>query len=211
MEDAYIWYACYGSNIRKARFLCYIQGGTPAGAVRSFEGCTDTTEPLDSRPFQINRELYFAKKAVTWNGGGIGFLKPDKDSQSKTYGRIYKISLGQFKDLLKQELRVKGNVPVNLERLKCDGFFNCLPEGRYGHLLHLGEIEGLPVISFSSERFLKEQINPPAEAYLSTIIRGLREIYSLKDEELIRYFQDLDGIRDTSIAKKLPKIVKSTV
>lgn len=211
MEDAYIWYACYGSNIRKARFLCYIQGGTPVGAIKSFEGCRDTTEPVDSRPFVLNRELYFAKESVTWNGGGIGFLKPEADSKFKTYGRIYKISIGQFKDLLKQELRVKENIPVDLYQLRCDGFFNCLPEGRYGHLIHLGEIEDLPVISFSSERFLRDEINPPAEAYLSTIIRGLREIHHLNDEQLIDYFSELDGIRSLPIAKNLSKIVKESV
>lgn len=211
MDEAYIWYACYGSNIRKARFLCYIQGGTPEGAVRSFEGCKDTTEPIDCRPFQIDRELYFAKESVTWNGGGIGFLKPAKQSNFKTFGRIYKISLGQFKDLLKQELKVKKDVPVDLDRLKCDGFFNCLPEGRYGHLLHLGEIEDVPVISFSSERFLKEEINPPAEAYLSTIIRGIREIYDISDKELVDYFSNFDGIKGFAIAKKLSKIVKESL
>lgn len=208
MDNSYLWYACYGSNIKKARFLCYIQGGTPKGAIKSFPGCSDPTEPIDSRPFTIKRELYFAKESVTWNGGGIGFLKPEKDSSFKTYGRIYKISLGQFKDLLKQELQVTEDVPVDLERLRCEGFFNCLPEGRYGHLLHLGEIEGLPVVSFSSERFLKDEINPPTEAYLSTIMSGLREIYDLNEEELIEYFQNLDGIKHTVIANNLPKIVK---
>lgn len=211
MDNSYLWYACYGSNIKKARFLCYIEGGTPKGAIKSFEGCSDSTPPVESRKFTIDRELYFAKESVTWNGGGIGFLKPEKDAGFKTYGRIYKISLGQFKDLLKQELKVKQNVPVDLERLKCDGFFNCLPEGRYGHLLHLGEIENLPVVSFSSERFLEAEINPPAEAYLSTIISGLKEIYDLQEEELIEYFQGLDGINHTPIANNLSKIVKYTV
>lgn len=208
MDSSYLWYACYGSNIKKERFLCYIQGGKPKGAIKSFPGCADRTEPVDSRPFIINLELYFAKESVTWNGGGIGFLKPEEDSKFKTYGRIYKISLGQFKDLLKQELRVTEDVPVDLERLSCDGFFNCLPEGRYGHLLHLGEIEELPVVSFSSERFLKDEINPPAEAYLSTIISGLREVYDIKEPQMIEYFKNLDGIKRSSIANNLPKIAK---
>ncbi|AVR44657.1 hypothetical protein C7S20_04925 [Christiangramia fulva] len=208
MVNSHIWYACYGSNIRKARFLCYIQGGTPSGAVKFFEGCKDKSEPVESRPFLIDRELYFAKESIAWNGGGIGFLKPKKESKFPTYGRIYKITLGQFKDLLRQELRVKDNIQVDFNRLECDGFFNCLPGGRYGHLLHLGEIDDLPVISFSSEAFLQDEINPPAKAYLSTIIKGIKEVYDIKEDELFEYFNKLDGIHGTSIAEDLPQLVK---
>ena len=33
MDNAtYVWYASYGSNMNRERFLCYIRGGQPEGA-----------------------------------------------------------------------------------------------------------------------------------------------------------------------------------
>ena len=40
-----VWYACYGSNLLKERFLCYIRGGRPIGAQRTFYGCKNKKEP----------------------------------------------------------------------------------------------------------------------------------------------------------------------
>jgi len=28
-KKTYVWYAGYGSNLNKQRFMCYIKGGTP--------------------------------------------------------------------------------------------------------------------------------------------------------------------------------------
>ncbi|MGX1752144.1 hypothetical protein [Sphingobacterium sp. NPDC055346] len=57
-----VWYACYGSNLLKDRFYCYIQGGQPAGANTIYEGCTDKSLPIDEENIIINAELYFAKE-----------------------------------------------------------------------------------------------------------------------------------------------------
>ena len=47
-----IWYAAYGTNLNKDRFLCYINGGIPEGT-HSFDiGCRDKTFPLDGGEFQ---------------------------------------------------------------------------------------------------------------------------------------------------------------
>ena len=41
-----VWYASYGSNLNRARFMAYIEGGTVAGNDVVY-GCTDTTAPRD--------------------------------------------------------------------------------------------------------------------------------------------------------------------
>lgn len=202
-----IWYACYGSNIRERRFLCYINGGTPPGAVRNFTGCSDKSKPKDSRPIKINREMYFAKKSVTWNGGGICFLKPEIDESANTLGRTYLINSGQFKDLVRQELKFEGEIEIDFDELIGRGSYNCMSNGRYGLLLYLGDLEGRPVVSFTSEVFLKDEINQPNIEYLSTIIRGLREIYDLSDSEIWDYFRDKKGIKNSDI--KLESLVVS--
>lgn len=203
-----VWYACYGSNIREERFLCYINGGTPPGAVRNFTGCSDKTKPKDSRPFTIDREMYFAKEAETWNGGGICFLKPEKDENVKTLGRAYLINSGQFKDLVRQELKFEGEIEIDFEELVKNGQYNCMSGGRYGLLLYLGEINGNPVVTFTSEVYLEDEINPPNEAYISTIIKGLKEIYDLKDSEILEYFRSKTGIRNYPMEAELSEIIQ---
>lgn len=206
-----IWYACYGSNIREERFMCYINGGTPPGAVKNFKGCSDKTKPKDSRKISIPHEMYFAKESVTWNGGGICFLKPEADENVETLGRTYLINSHQFKDLVRQELKFEGEIIIDFEKLMEDGYYNCMTNGRYGLLLYLGEIEGRPVVSFTSEKFMEDEINQPNQAYLSTIIKGLKEIYHLSDEAIIEYFSDKFGVKDWKIEKELPIIVRQSV
>lgn len=205
-----IWYACYGSNIREERFMCYISGGTPPGAVRNFKGCSDKSQPKESRKITIHREMYFAKESVTWNGGGICFLKPEEDKNFETLGRSYLITSGQFNDLVRQELKFEGELFIDFERLIKEGSYNCMTDGRYGLLLYLGEIEGKPVVTFTSEKFLEKEINPPNPAYLSTIIRGLKEIYRLSDEELYEYFSKKKGIIGGPIESELLEIIRDT-
>jgi len=203
-----IWYACYGSNIREERFMCYINGGTPPGALRNFVGCSDKSKPKDSKPFSIDHEMYFAKESPTWSGGGISFLKPERDKTIQTLGRTYLINSSQFIDLVRQELKFEGEIVIDFKELFEKGSYNCMTDGRYGLLLYLGEIEGKPVVSFTSEVYLGNEINPPHEAYLSTIIKGLREIYDLNTTEIIKYFENKTGIKDSITQEKLHKIVK---
>src|SRR6202011_4779241 len=54
-----VWYASYGSNLKRKRFMCYIKGGTPEGSAKRNEGCRDKSEPTESRPISLNFTLYF--------------------------------------------------------------------------------------------------------------------------------------------------------
>ena len=208
-ETNAVWYACYGSNIREERFLCYINGGTPPGALRNFVGCSDKTKPRKSAKISIPHEMYFAKKSPTWNGGGICFLNPEKNRNIETYGRRYLINSGQFIDLVRQELKFEGEIVIDFEELRNRGFYNCMTDGRYGLLLYLGEIEEKPVVTFTSEIFLKDELNPPDITYLSTIVKGLREIYDFKDSELLEYFKAKEGIKNSRIERNLEEMIAS--
>lgn len=206
-----IWYACYGSNIRKERFMCYINGGTPPGALRNFTGCSDKSEPKDSRTITIDHEMYFAMKSPTWNGGGICFLNPEKDPAANTLGRSYLINSSQFIDLVRQELKFEGEIVIDFEELVKKGFYNCMTDGRYGLLLYLGEIDGRPVVTFTSEIYLEDEVNPPDKEYLKTIIRGLKDIYDLSDQQIIAYLGSKTGIKDLPKEKELPEIVQGAL
>ncbi|MDR5591228.1 hypothetical protein [Christiangramia sp. SM2212] len=205
-----VWYACYGSNIRKERFMCYINGGTPPGALKNFVGCADKSEPRDSRTITIDHELYFAMESPTWNGGGICFLKPEKDPSVKTLGRTYLINSSQFRDLVRQELKFEGEISIDFNELRQNGYYNCLKDGRYGLLLYLGEINAAPIVSFTSEIYLENEINKPDREYLLTIIRGLKDIYSINHEELFNYLENKVGIKDRLPAEELKEIIKAS-
>ena len=204
-----VWYACYGSNIREMRFLCYINGGTPPGASFNFVGCADKSGPKQSKPITIDYQMYFAKHSPTWNGGGICFLNPEKDTSAQTLGRTYLINTGQFTDLVRQELKFEGEIKIDFEELKDKGHYNCMSDGRYGLLLQLGEIGGVPVITFTSEIFLEDEINKPDDTYLITIIKGLKEIYNLEEREVVEYLFDKQGIKGLITKNKLYNLMQN--
>ena len=149
----YVWYACYGSNINYDRFMLYINR------------CTDTTPPVESRPYQFNYPIYFAKKSRLWDNGGVAFL--DDSCIGETLGRIYKITKEQYE-------QVKINEGPN-----------------YRKQIDLGQIEGLPVYTFTDTQKIVLGSMPSAR-YFTTILEGLKECYSgiYSDEALAIYLID---------------------
>lgn len=88
-ETEYVWYACYGSNVNRERFMRYINS------------CSDTTPPVADRPFHFKHDIYFAKTARGWDNGGKAFL--DDTCAGFAYGRIYKITREQYEEVKAQE------------------------------------------------------------------------------------------------------------
>lgn len=149
-DSSYVWYACYGSNVNKKRFMKYI------------ERCSDKTPPVEDRPFRFDHNIYFAKTAGNWYSGGKAFL--DDTTTGEAYGRIYKITKAQF------------------EEIKC-------AEGRdYLKRLHLGDMQGIPVYSFTDIQ-KNMSTNVPSDEYYRTILEGLIECYNgiFDDKELNTY------------------------
>lgn len=101
MNDKYVWYACYGSNLNKHRFLCYIQGGVCHYNGRIYEGCDDKSEPIEDKPITIPHKLYFANSSGSWNGSGVAFINPQRDPHANTRGRMYLITEDQFAEVHK--------------------------------------------------------------------------------------------------------------
>jgi hypothetical protein len=182
------WYAAYGSNLGRARFTCYVEGGAAPGARRANHGCRDAAPPRDVRPVTIPHRLYFAGASRTWGGGGVAFLDPTPDPAAGTLGRAWLLTAGQLADVLAQE---NGRPPpgpdIALDRLAAEGSLTLGP-GPYEHLLHCGDIEGIPVVTFTCARLLPPAA--PGPAYTEIVTAGLAESHSLSAEEARRY---LDG------------------
>lgn len=193
-KTQYVWYACYGSNLLESRFQCYIVGGQPHGANRVYRGCRDKTLPKKSEPFCLPYELYFAKSSQTWNRGGVAFIKPKRESGKNTLSRRYLISFEQFIDLTEQENNISDPLQLNLEDIKQKSGILLDHKTWYNQLLFLKSDDGIPIFTFTNANFLNEEINPPHQTYLSTIIKGLKSCYSLTDQEIQTYFSTKCGI-----------------
>lgn len=191
----YVWYASYGSNINRDRFLCYILGGTPVGSSKREMGCRDTTLPLQERSFEMPHELYFAKKATKWQGKGVAFIDIEANPLYHTYSRMYLITRDQFIDIVRQENNHAEDLELDLESIVKKGSFVFRETSWYGNVLCVGEEEGHPIFTFtSSQPVKKEEINAPSHEYLSTILKGIRRDMGKSREETLDYIKRVKGI-----------------
>jgi len=100
---------------------------------------------------------------------------------SGSLSRIHRVTLGQFNDIVVQEN--SGNAAAalplrTLARLTSEGpgARSRLSHGWYGTVVYLGELEGLPLLTFSCcEEQLGLHPTPPSDAYLAVIMRGLAQ------------------------------------
>ncbi|PKD20727.1 hypothetical protein APR41_13735 [Salegentibacter salinarum] len=208
-EEPKVWYACYGSNLLKERFSCYIGGGQPANAKRVYPGCSNKTLPEKSKGVTIHGKLYFAKSSKTWSGGGAGFIQSDFHKDIKTLGRMYLITRQQFIDLVQQEIKFEGDFNIDLETVIKNRSLDMKNNSWYGKIIYLGEDENCPIFTFTNEDYLKEEINPPHEFYLKIIIEGLKETYKMNDAEIKSYLKNKEGIKGFPIEDKIPQLIKS--
>ena len=164
-DNEYIWYACYGSNINYKRFMYYINGDAE-GKYSTSNGCQDKTPPVESRKFLLDCPIYFAGKSNRW-GGGMAFL--DYEGVGKSYGKIYKIKMSQYKGILNQEH-------------KCT---------LYDTRILIDYIDSIPVFTFTAENKLVNELNEPSNKYVEVIKNGLKDLdYGLTDEELNSYLSN---------------------
>jgi hypothetical protein len=186
-----LWYAAYGSNMAGDRFHCYLAGGCPPGATRTYPGARDRTLPRDSRPARLDGSVYFAWKSPTW-GGGIAFYDPDAGGEA--VGVAYRLSLGQFSDVAAQEMHREPGTDLDLAEL-WDSGRHALGPGRYESLHVVGRIDRLPVVTFTAS-WAPEDIdyNPPTAAYLATMARGLSEAHGWATDEIADYLLARPGL-----------------
>ncbi len=181
---ASVWYASYGSNMAEARFRHYVQGGRPDGAIRHYPGARDRTVPSKVAPVSLAGSVFFAWESPTW-GGGIAFYDPAGVGSS--YGRAYLVTVGQFADVAAQEMHRIPDADLDLTDLLADGHA-LLGPGRYERLLVVGEIDGLPVVTFTASWSQEEiELNPPVARYLRMMAAGLREGHHLDDDAIVSY------------------------
>lgn len=186
-----ILYACYGSNLAAARLRCYLEGGTPPGGVWPNPGCRDPSPPRRSLPVWLPGQAWFARHAEQW-GGAVAFLDPDAPGTAP--GRAYDLSAAQLADVIAQEGRHLPPGTLDVHAVVAAGRL-ALDDGWYGTCVHLGDLEGLPLITFTAPWHLGE-VEPaaPSAPYLRLIADGLEEAHGWDRETAVRHLVNCPGV-----------------
>lgn len=170
----YVWYACYGSNINKERFMKYINGDKTRVGIHK-DGCRDKTPPVEEKPYILEHPIYFANHSGRWDNKGVAFL--DIYKKGRCYGKMYLITKEQFKEIHQQEGQ---------------------GSDWYNEIVNLGFEDGIPIQTITHTlRYYEDTI--PSNAYLDVIKKGIQDTYpSLKevdiDAYLIEKYLDKDKI-----------------
>jgi hypothetical protein len=193
MERRLVWYASYGSNLNAERFACYIVGGRPSGATRTYKGARDKSPPLDSVALEFSHQLYFSGESRVW-GGSPAFIDTKPVHGAVCLLRAYLIRWNQFLDVVAQE---GGRPWVSVEIDDCDlvpSFSREIGSGRYERLICTERLNDVPVVTFTSPHPMNEAAyGAPSAGYLATLMVGLRQSHGLSDEEMTRYLGSAPG------------------
>ncbi|MEM7324334.1 MAG: histone deacetylase [Actinomycetota bacterium] len=186
----HIWYAAYGSNLLEDRFLTYLRGGPVPISGRQQHGARNAADPLDSRPYRIDRLLSFNGESKGWSGGGVAFVDPHTVIEGDTLGRAWLITEEQLADVWAQENGGTTGPDLNVAGLEADGHLD-LGRGWYRRLEYLGRLEGVPVATITGDA-LPDQ-NAAGPAYLEVVGRGLMATWDLSAEEVAHYLAGRAG------------------
>ncbi len=193
IDNDFVWYASYGSNMNRDRFLCYIFGGTPKGSTQKERGCRDKILPKKERAYILNYQMYFSKISSRWNGG-VAFIGLDKSCSYATYSYMYLLSKEQFEDIVSQENNIE-NTDIDLYDVVESGSKK-FRDSWYGNIVYIGDCEGDPVFTFTStQNFKLEEARKPSKEYLFTIIIGLKREIGLNEDQILDYLKCKPGIK----------------
>jgi hypothetical protein len=200
-----VWYASYGSNLNRARFMAYIEGGTVAGNDVVYEGCTDTTAPREDISLELPQSLYFAGWSHrAWGGTAAGFITLGA-RKPPTLARAYLIAPTQFQEIVRQEnahaASVQG-IDLDLDQARTHGHTRLLPQGHYSELIYCGERDGYPMLTFTASEN-RTDFNRPSPPYLRMIHSGLQESHGLSTDDAVEYLRGKPGVRGKWTAAQL--------
>ena len=179
-------------------------GGAAPGAQRVLAGARDPSPPRDERPFAFAGTMFFGWESPTW-GGGISFVEVDgleaRSARTATddvvLARAYLLTEEQFSDVAIQEMHrdLATAAPVDLAPVLAHRRHTYGP-GRYETLHHLGDLDGHPVLTFTTEH--RDAVEPrrPTADYLRVVGRGLRETHGLTAGQAADYLHARPGIGD---------------
>lgn len=191
MGEALVWYAAYGSNVDRQRFLAYLTGGPVAGGAGLQGGARDPTPPQDERPYRFSRPVRFALHSRRWDGA-IALLDHQVAAPG-ALGRRYLITTAQLADVVAQENR-RPTTDLPLAELTRDEI-HALSDRTYDGLLLVDHDDGVPVVTFTSPRDpIGLTAAAPSAAYLGTIASGIRATHDMAIGDVARWLHSAPGV-----------------
>ncbi|KUN10603.1 histone deacetylase [Streptomyces yokosukanensis] len=152
------------------RIACYIRGGRPPAAARSYPGCRNRAMPARSIPVELTGAMYFATESPVW-GGGRAFYDPR--AEGRVMARAHLVTAEQFSDIAVQEMYRDPGKLLDLEEVLSSGRA-VLGEGRYETLVCAGQLDGLPVVTFTAPWAMDDvPWVAPSRAYVRFLATGL--------------------------------------
>ena len=190
MVDRPVWYVSYGSNMRAARLACYLAGGTPEGTDHVYPGCRDPSPPRASLGCELRGGVYFATRSPVWGGGRAYY---DLELPGVAAARAYLITASQFADIAAQEMYRRPGEDLDLRGVLATGRAELGP-GRYETLLHVGDHDGHPMLTFTASwTAAQATYTAPSAAYLRMLATGLREAHGWGVDRVAGYLAGLPG------------------
>lgn len=135
--------------------------------------------------------LVFAWHSPTW-GGAIAFHDPAGDRQ--VLSTAYLLTDATFSDVVEQEMWRDPVIDHDLAEVLATGR-QVIGPGRYETLHLTGELDGVPVVTFSAADPSVLEPGEPAPAYVATMARGLRRFHHLTDEQISAYLEQWTEVR----------------
>ncbi|HSX01021.1 MAG TPA: hypothetical protein VLF67_02150 [Candidatus Saccharimonas sp.] len=204
-----VWYVGYASNLDRARFLVYIQGGSAPGRSYFQPGCADRTLPRADHAISIDHELYFAGESPIYKGG-VAFVSPQTGGQP-TKARAYLVTYEQFCEIVQQENHCDQPIaiPTVAQIRRQNGAIlrpNQQTLSQYTRLLYCGELDGHPLLSFTAPELPAKYVAPSA-AYIRTIGRGLHQSHHLSSADVAAYLATKPGVSGAYTPEHLQTIL----
>jgi len=200
-----VWYVSYGSNLNRRRFMTYIEGGSITGNDVVYEGCTDTTPPVDDVAFELPQSLYFAGWSDrVWGGTAAGFITLDAQAPS-ALARAYLITPTQFAEIVMQEnasVASAQDIDLNVDGARQNGHVPMLSKGYYSELIYCGQRDDYPMLSFTASEN-RTDFKCPSLGYLRIIGSGLMECHGLSASRVVEYFRDTPGVQGNLTTNQL--------
>jgi hypothetical protein len=202
--DHLLWYVSYGSNMHRDRLACYLTGGAPPGALRSYPGARDPRPPRGDAAVWLPGGIYFATHSPVWNGGRAFY---DPDLPGRAAARAWLITASQFADITAQEMYRSPGTDLDLTEVLTTGRTRLGP-GRYETLLRVGDQDGHPLLTFTAPWHAAEvPATTPAITYLRMLAAGLRAGHGWDIRRTADYLAGLAGVAGSWTPDELAELL----
>ena len=202
-----MWYVSYGSNMHADRLATYLSGGTPPGGEHTYPGARDPRPPRRDAAVWLAGGIYFATHSPVWDGGRALY---DPTLPGQAAARAWLITTQQFSDISAQEMYRPPGVDLDLTTVLATGR-DQVGDGRYETLLHPGDLDGYPLLTFTAPwRAAEKPGIAPSLAYLRMLAGGLIAAHGWDTDRAATYLAGLSGAAEAWHADDLAQCLADT-